>query len=191
MKPSSTCILECDTELVSSFWSLKALFRWLRIQILYKSMLPPNPLNHLSNISIFGKPPPKKSAYIILEPFLMWCHGWVSSHEHVGEVISVSRTEIVKFARIQKNECIVLQQIHGNFSPHNGLDRWRFFPAKNLQYAQEGIEFDSLNICLTVPCIVISVIIRWNWYSEITDYLDILEMFSVRPYPHIHNLFRK
>ena len=34
------------------------------------------------------------------------------------------------------------------------------FPAKNLQYAQEGIEFDSLNICLTVPCIVISVIIR-------------------------------
>ena len=65
------------------------------------------------------------------------------------------------------------------------------FPAKNLQYAQGRILFDSLNVAITWPCRVIRIIVKWNWYSEITDYLDIWETLSIRLNSYINNLFRQ
>ena len=64
-----------------------------------------------------------------------------------------------------------------------------FFPATNLQYAQGGILFDSLNDVITLPCRVIRIMIKRTWYSEITDYLDIRETLSIRS--NINNLFRQ
>ena len=54
------------------------------------------------------------------------------------------------------------------------------FPAKNFPNGEKRVRFRSLYVFNnTVTCIVIRIVRKWNWYSEITDYLEILETWSI------------